>query len=326
MPITGSTAYDTARKATQLVRALLNDLGALSIPVGVASISRNGGTSTVTVITQTPHNLVPGDFTVIGLTAGAATSFNATWQVLTVPNSLQFTFAQAGPTESGTANTGQVQGIGIGAFYTDSVLMPYVNSAYRILQRKLENVGAPLFKNDEALLVVPAVSSPDPGVQVSITDATPPPNQLPTDLLTPTRIWERTNGSSDDFVEMTDLTDHGGLPSQPQGQQLGYWEWRGDGLYFIGALVDTEIRLRYVRSLVDLVDGTSQFGIRNCSDALAYRAAASIGASRGNPLAQGWSEEADDLTEDLIAEVTRREQNTGRRPRPYSRRSGVTPL
>jgi len=324
MPVVGSTAYDTARKITQLVRALLNDLGALSIAVGIANISRNTANSTVTVTTSGPHNLVPGDFQLISQVTGAATPFNGTFQVATVISPLQYTFTQAGPTENGVG--GQVQGIGIGAFYTDSVLMPYVNSAYREVQRKLLAVGMPLFKADDVFLVVPAVSAPDPSVQVSITDATPAPNQLPVDLLEPVKIWERINLSADDFEEMTDLTEHGGLPSRPQGQELGVWEWRDDGIYFLGALVDTQIRLRYVKALVDLTDGTSNVGIRGSSDAIAYRAAAAVGGSRGNPLAEKWDDVATDAIEDLINQQARRGQRSGSRPRPYSRRSGVTPF
>src|ERR1700692_1929268 len=131
-----------------------------------------------------------------------------------------------------------------GNLFTDGVLLPYANSAYRKVQRALASVQSGTFLSDDALLVVTAVSGVDASLQVSITDATAPPNQLPTDLLVPLKLWERANGSSDDFGEMNDLTTHGGLPSQPQGMELEYWEWRADGLYFIGATQDTQIRLR----------------------------------------------------------------------------------
>src|SRR5580700_6844758 len=122
-----------------------------------------------------------------------------------------------------------------GNLFTDGVLLPYANSAYRKVQRALANVQSGTFLSDDVLLVVAAVTATDPSLQVAITDATAPPNQLPTDLLVPLKLWERASGSSDDFVEMTDLTNHGGLPSQPQGECLDVWEWRTDGVYFIGA-------------------------------------------------------------------------------------------
>ena len=132
-----------------------------------------------------------------------------------------------------------------GNLFTDTVLLPYVNSAYRKAQRALANVQSGTFLSDDVLLVVPAVTVVDASAQVSITDATAPPNQLPPNLLVPVKLWERANLSSDDFIEMTDLTDHDGLPSEPQGQTLRFWEWRADGLYFLGATQDTQIRLRY---------------------------------------------------------------------------------
>ena len=43
-----------------------------------------------------------------------------------------------------------------GNLFTDSVLLPYANSAYRKVQRALGNTGAGGFLNDDALLVVAA--------------------------------------------------------------------------------------------------------------------------------------------------------------------------
>jgi hypothetical protein len=213
-----------------------------------------------------------------------------------------------------------------GNLFTDAVLLPYVNSAYRKAQRVLSNIQAGSFLTDNVFLVVPAISVVDPSAQVSITDATAPPNQLPTDLLVPVKIWERANLSSDDFMEMTDLTDHGGMPSEPQGQNLRIWEWRADGLFFLGATRDTQIRLRYQKSYPDFTDATSPVLIRNSQEALAYAAAAMAGAARGAPQAERWDAAAADALEDLVARATQREQQSGRRRRPFSSRTGFAPL
>src|SRR5258708_4354704 len=170
-----------------------------------------------------------------------------------------------------------------GNLFTDGLLMPYVNSAYRKVQRALAAAGQETFLVDDVLLVVPAVSAVDPSLQVVIDDSTAPPNQLPTDLLTPMEIWERANGSSNDFVRMVDVTSSGGLPAIGQGMTLGIWEWRQDGLYFLGATQDTQIRLRYQKSYPDFTDATSPVLIRNSQEALAYAAAAMAGAARGAP-------------------------------------------
>jgi hypothetical protein len=192
-----------------------------------------------------------------------------------------------------------------GNLFTDSVLLPYANSAYRKVQRALANVQSGTFLTDNALLVVSAVTQVDASAQVSITDATAPPNQLPTDLLVPVKVWERASGSTNDFLEMT---DRDGLPSEPQGQTLRYWEWRADGLYFLGATQDTQIRLRYQKSYPDFSDATSPVLIRNAQEAIAYAAAAMAGAARGAPQAERWDVAAADAIEDLIARATQREQ------------------
>src|SRR3984957_1528173 len=166
-----------------------------------------------------------------------------------------------------------------GNLFTDGVLLPYANSAYRKVQRALASVQSGTFLSDDALLVVTAVSEVDASLQVSITDATAPPNQLPTDLLVPLKLWERCNGSSDNFVEMTDLTNHGGLPSQAQDMYLEYWEWRNDGIYFLGATQDIQIRLRYQKSYPDLTASDSPVLIRNAQEAIAYFTAAMASAA-----------------------------------------------
>ena len=213
-----------------------------------------------------------------------------------------------------------------GNLFTDTVLLPYANAGYRKVQRALANIGSSSFLTDDVLLVVPAVSAVDPSLQVSITDATAPPNQLPFDLLVPMKLWERASGSTDDFAEMIDLTDHGGLPSQEQGSALGVWEWRTDGMWFIGATQDTQIRLRYQASLPDLADATSPVLIRNAQEAIAYFTAALASAARGSVLAERWDDAGADALEDLISRAVLREQQTIRRRRPYSWRAGYGPM
>ena len=115
-----------------------------------------------------------------------------------------------------------------GNLFTDGLLMPYVNSAYRKVQRALAAAGQETFLVDDVLLVVAAVTTVDPSLQVVIDDSTAPPNQLPTDLLAPLEMWERPNHSSVDFARMTDVTRSGGLPSNGQVSSLGVWEWRAD--------------------------------------------------------------------------------------------------
>src|SRR5262249_55212276 len=72
-----------------------------------------------------------------------------------------------------------------GNLFTDRVVLPYANAAYRKVQRALANVQSGTFLADDVLLSVPAVGAVDSSLQVSITDATAAPNQLPSDLHVP---------------------------------------------------------------------------------------------------------------------------------------------
>ena len=322
MPVATSTAYSNTRQITALVRALLNDAGTLSVAVGINTIARDGS-NTVTVVTLTPHNLVPNDFVLVSGVTGGATGFNGTFQVLTVAG-LQFTYMQVGGAESGSG--GQVEGFGIGAVWPDSALIPLVNANYQMVQRELENISQGTFIADETLITVPAVGSVDPGVQVAINDATPPPNQLPIDLQWPLAVWERPSGSTDDFFPMVDLTAHGGLPSRPQGITLNVYEWRGDGLYFIGATQDVQIRLRYMKGLVDMVDGTSSLLLRNVREVVAYSTAIDAAGAKGAAQAGFWSEKAERAMEQVLNAAARNLQRANYRPKAYSRRRGYAPF
>lgn len=208
--------------------------------------------------------------------------------------------------------------------FTNAVLTPFLQAAYRKLQRYLANTGQETFITDEALLVVAALANADASAQASITDATAPPNQLPIDLICPLRVWERPSGSADNFIEVVDGTGRGGLPSYLQGQRLQMWEWRSDGIYFPGALQDVQIRVRYLAQLsANSGDANGQTLIRNAIDAIALYTAYYGARARGAKNTPTLLSDAQDAAFDLRLMATRRDQRKGRRRRPYGRRNSI---
>ena len=127
-------------------------------------------------------------------------------------------------------------------------------------------------------------------------------------------------------TNLVDLSQHGGLPSRTQDVTLSVWEWRADGIYVLGATVDTQLRLRYLKAYPDFTDATSPVLVRNAQEAIAYATAALGAWSRGSPLAERWDDAATDAIEDLVTAAVRREQQSSRRRRPFSARSGYTPF
>ncbi|HTD21852.1 MAG TPA: hypothetical protein VK738_04315 [Terriglobales bacterium] len=191
-------------------------------------------------------------------------------------------------------------------------LIPYMNVAYRKIQRSLANIGSTVFTEDDVYAIIPAMTAVDPSAVVTY--------QPPGDLLNPLKLWERQSGSSDDFVEMIDMTERGGLPSQMQGPALGFWEWRVDAIYFIGATQDRQIRLRYQKQLPDLIDSTSPVLIRSCRNALTFFTAALASQSRGSPLARDWDAAGQDALNAILSRDIRSRQRSPVRRRPYSSR------
>ena len=190
--------------------------------------------------------------------------------------------------------------------------IPFINSAIRTVYRKLGNSGvASLIQDNYILAGLPPVDGPtttvgvpDPSTQVAITfsgyfDGTTlwPLLVLPPNALAVLKMWERTNGSGNPFTEMTQAQF--GLPSRNQVSALVDWEWRGgsvpvggnpvfgDGVYMVGSVVATDVRMRMRVSLPAQVSGagtdfaTLFIPVLDCVDAVANYIAAFYTAARG---------------------------------------------
>lgn len=110
---------------------------------------------------------------------------------------------------------------------------PFLNSSIREVYRELRNVGEPVLIKDNVIVTgLPIINSPvnglgqsDPTVQTALTsqgyfDGVQlwPNLVLPSDMLYPTKLWERTTGSNDPFRLMD--APSGGLDSLMQGPKL----------------------------------------------------------------------------------------------------------
>src|SRR5260370_10760577 len=69
-----------------------------------------------------------------------------------------------------------------GNLFTDALLLPYANSAYRKAQPVVGNAGAGGLLHDQGVLGVNAAAQVDTLLRTMNPAATPPPNALPNDL------------------------------------------------------------------------------------------------------------------------------------------------
>lgn len=180
-------------------------------------------------------------------------------------------------------------------------LINLMNSGLRYIYRKIRIMGRPTLIRDNYLWEgLPPLNSgsgvgvPNQAVQVSIQNVGyfdglgyHSEFTLPTDMLYPLEMWQRTTGTNS-FAPLQQA--QGPLAPTNQGVGLGQWEYRDDGIWMNGSVQTMDARLRYVVTFVALdnadVDWDNTFiPITDCEEALAdyivYRYAERL-ASQGS--------------------------------------------
>jgi hypothetical protein len=210
------------------------------------------------------------------------------------------------------------------AVFTDALLMPLLNSAYRGLQRELAENGVSVLAEQQDISL--PVNGSTGVTNTELSDASSP--QLPTDCLMPHMLWERaTANTSDVFVPMEKFTSGGSMLNLQPSSYLRLWEWREDKINLVGATQAITVRLRYEKILPQLTLGTDPVQIRSASDPLGYATAALAARSRGaRALAADLLGAAQMATEKLIQRYIRPEQFKSRRRKPYGYRRRVVYL
>jgi hypothetical protein len=203
-----------------------------------------------------------------------------------------------------------------GAVFTDTLLMPLLNSAYRGLQRELAENGVSVLTEEQDIDL--ETNSSTGVTNTELSDVSSP--QLPTDCLAPHMLWERaTANTTDVFVPMEKFTSGGSMLNLQPSTYLRLWEWREDKVNLIGATQAITVRMRYEKVLPALTLGTDPVQIRSATDPLAFATAALAARSRGaRALAQDLLGTAQMATENVIERYVRPEQVKGRRRMPYS--------
>lgn len=190
------------------------------------------------------------------------------------------------------------------------------NNGWRSMQNTLCDEGFERFQGDAAIPFIPAVTNLDPAAVCSLSwfqvfDGTNYQTNptLPQDLILPLWISERPSVAQSpvptqnlfafpdvNCPNMKCMTD--GLQSCRKYQRNAQWEWRGDAIYYPGATIPVDFRIRYRRRLPDIEDvGLTRWWniaipILDCQDALSWRICAEFAAARA---ADG------DATEQMLA-------------------------
>jgi hypothetical protein len=286
------------------VRGLLNDADIPLVntitPTGAVRVSNQ-----VTLTTPVAHGLQIGN--IINVLNVNDASFGGTFTILTVPTSTTLTYAQF--VTNANSGNGTIALVVQGDWATDTVLLPFVNKAYRKVQARLLQAGSKT-STGEVTFTLPAGAT-------TLDDSTSP--QLPIDFLAPRVLRERITGNPFFGPDMTPVDI---LPDRPQ-LPYNYVYAQGDnGIFFVGALNDTDVLLRYFKgTLYPLTDLTSSILIRGGLDVVADWAAFLAANSRGQQNASIFSGLFnEDMKELLTMQAHSRQYKVGRRM-AYNRRS-----
>lgn len=214
-------------------------------------------------------------------------------------------------------------------------LCNFMNSAIREVRRDCGIMGQPTFIRDNYLLTgLPPINSAlgvgvmNPAVQQSLTlvgffDGVEinPNFLLPPDILQPLELWERLTGTPNEFSKMRESTG----PLQPRNQiyALQDWEWRGNAIWFNGAIQSRDVRIRYIAALASLaassVDWSQTFiPIPDCHEAVADKIAVRYGRRLGSAQLPDLVTQADRSMLRLRQTVTRARQRIDNRRPMYS--------
>jgi hypothetical protein len=210
-----------------------------------------------------------------------------------------------------------------GRILTDNApfTLPYLNSAFRKLQRRLRNEGVTFPIRDGVVIFnLPPVVEADPSKFVSLgfngynNGTTMFGNlTLPGDCMQVSVVRQRVTGTNLQFTPMKQAEE--GLPSAYQNQWLGLWEWRNYQIFMNGSLQPQDIMIRYLSGQPPINIQPAQFATTNIyiidsQDALANLIAVMYGTARGANKDQLDSAKAnaEEAIEEMAQEYIRRQQ------------------
>ena len=221
--------------------------------------------------------------------------------------------------------------LGEGQLFPDNpalsvTMMNCFGSALRDLCRKLRTASGPMliYDNYDILGIPPLVSptqgaaAPDPSIQIAITYVGYWNGMtynsmfaLPQICLMVERVWERLNGSNDNFQPLTQCPQ--GLPSAYQGTYNSFWEYRNDSVNMPGSLSTMDIRLRFQGTLPTLFTpgintATTYIPINDSVDVLAALTLKQLALRQGATMLPGAMDWANEQIGDFLNEWTKRNQ------------------
>jgi len=163
--------------------------------------------------------------------------------------------------------------------WTDAVLIPFLQEAYRDLIMVLWLNGLPVVRAKTTVLTIP-IGKTSMGPNGA--------NVLPADMLEPVWLKERATGATnDEWVPMSERDFEPDLLTTPT--TLSYWAWRQEDIFFpsVGASTSRDIRMNYHATLTIPVVSTDSLNYIFAESFLAPQLSGYAAGSVGNDTLAG---------------------------------------
>ena len=197
--------------------------------------------------------------------------------------------------------------------------LPYLNSAFATLQRKLRNGGVTFPIKTQILSNVTPVAAVSSNITVNISyngyfdgvlnNDSP---KLPSDMMQPYILWEQpaSGAQTNGWNRMYEV---GALPGYQQSNWQGCWQWRNYSIYMPGSMIAENLQIQYMSGQPPIYAPPEQFtnvsiNIADSTDALAYLVAMKFAEARGAADVTGLQTGFADALDDMIREYVRQSQ------------------
>jgi hypothetical protein len=176
---------------------------------------------------------------------------------------------------------------------TQPFTLPVANLAWQHMQQVLSGFGFYRLKDDVILFGLQPPATLDSAQQVYVDwtgywdgSTLDYVRSLPQTMIKPLKVRERVAGVANvvntaPFTEMDEIID-ASLPSIPQQQWQGMWQWQADRIYMPGSTVVTDLWVTYAKYLPDFGAVSDTVPILRCEDCFANFIAYEMCAARGD--------------------------------------------
>lgn len=196
-----------------------------------------------------------------------------------------------------------VLGDDMGLVWTDPVLFPKVNQAHKELVAKLILNGLSVEIKASTRITVPATDT-DLGV-----------NQ-PSDIIRIIKIRELATGDS--ITKAVDMTKQEIIPDVEQGTTLRYWAYDMETITFLGATVNRDVVIHYIRQPAEPTEVNSVLDFAMSEIYIGPRVAALAIFNKDQSLYALANQMAEDNLSKLVRAQVKGDQSLPVRRRPFS--------